>query len=239
MAGDESKLNSESPDDAGRIERLDAFANLKRLIEKHRLTFLWFAEAWPESLEFKRLQRDRSARFRQQKTDPDGEFLFGVRAFLEEYLNRVVAHYELTFKPGTAHANAEDQKCQELIESRGTWWQLDENACCHLDESATAVLEACRQVARLSACGSVAAILRTVRTALYDGDKTRWERFVRWEYLERLDAAIDELSRADLEGQFDSLGQQRHDKESVRRPGESSRFWRGCRGSEVPIVRRA
>lgn len=178
--------------------------DIQRLLEKHRLIFLYFAaprrqnplhrgEPW-ETVNERDLPNIPT-----DEIDSEGEFLFSHRRRLEGFAQAAIAKF------GTGEGNVPRVMDQSgtVVEVEGgsrPYWVLDEHACLYLEESADAILDACRRAMNGNSCRPHVRLLIEVKGVLRDEGMTKWysANLVRWRYLMRLDETIHALKTADF-----------------------------------------
>lgn len=179
-------------------------AELLRAVEKHRLTFLYFARPVrrnPTSQAFWERLDDRhlpDGKIPSDDIEGTGEFLFRHRNVLDRFAQAAVSR----FGSGKGRKPSRPDVDGKPIEIEGgsyPVWDLDADDCVYLDESASAVLAASTQLVRFDS--KLSEVARQARFAAYDEGCQRWyaDSRVRWEYLERLDACIQAMKNAEFE----------------------------------------
>jgi len=179
--------------------------NIQRLLEKHRLMFLYFAvprrrnplnrnEPW-ETVNERDLPSIPAA-----EIDSDGEFLFAHRRSLESFAHAAIGRF------GTDEGNKPrimDESGTVVDVEGGSYphWVLDEPACLYLEDSADAILDASRQAMRRYPGQPTSRLIRQVQSVLRDAGKTKWysSNLVAWSYLMRLDETVHALKLADFD----------------------------------------
>lgn len=184
---------------------VQSLETIRRLLEKHRLIFLYFAvpkriNPMNRENQWETLRDDKFPQIPSEEIDSEGEFLFVHRRKLENFAQAAVGQF------GTGLGNKprimnESGKVVDLEGGSHPFWMVDETACVYLDESADTILEACRAAVRRSADRLVSRFMQRIRTALHDEGQTKWyaSNLVRWSFLMRLDEALHALKHAEFE----------------------------------------
>lgn len=204
-----------------------ALCALQRVVEKHRLMFLYFAR--PErrnpanqSNPLETVYRDQlpGGRIPTDAIDGAGEFLFKYRWLLDQFAQTAVGQ----FGPGIG-AKPTVYRDGAFVQVEGgslPVWSLDDVACIHLEQSADAILDACKVMAKLGAVKRYQALIKRVRHIIHDEGQSKWYSsvLVQWEYLSRLDELITDIKAAELDFEANaSIGDSR---ESVALPSPNS-----------------
>lgn len=177
---------------------------IRRLLEKHRLIFLYFAvpkRVNPLNREspWETLRDDKFPQIPTEDIDSEGEFLFVHRRKLETFAQAAVGQFGtgLGNKPRTM---SESRKVVDVEGGSYPYWTLDETACVYLDESSDTIMQACRDAIRRRADQLISGVLQRIKLALYDEGQTKWyaSNLVRWSYLMRLDDALHALKHAEF-----------------------------------------
>lgn len=199
--------NSQEDADMAVTKSLDV---LRRLLEKHRLMFLYFAtpqrvnplnhDSWWEGL-----RRDQLPNIPPEKIDSEGEFLFTYRRTLETFAQTALRQ----FGTGPGDKPRVMDTSGKVVDVEGgshPYWALDGIACVYLEDSADKILEACRDTLQCRADQTISSIVEQTILVLHDEGQTKWyaPNLVRWSYLMRLDEALHALKRAEFEVSFRS-----------------------------------
>jgi hypothetical protein len=190
-----------------------AFETVRNLLEKHRLTFLYFAapkqfdpSLTGNSLETVTLEPEEFRKFDVGKVDENGDFLFTYRRRLEQFAQACFRRF------GSGQGNKprvplEDDTIVEVEGGTLPFWRLDEVACVHLEESADQILSAMRDATRKKFGRLLQRFIPAIKLSLHDANKPKWyaSDSVRWEYLSQIDAILHELRTFEL-GDPDSSG---------------------------------
>jgi hypothetical protein len=187
---------------------VQALGYLLTAIEKHRLTFLFFA--LPKRLKGKNvgwetLYRDDLPRSRitTDDIDAEGEFLFRHRFALDQFAQTAIG----AFGPGEGfkpHELTSDGKWIDVDGSGFPVWSFDELACVYLEKTSDALFTACNPVALNDPRRQFRQLLAKVAAAAHDSRQPKWysSMLVSWGYLAQLDEAILAVKRA-LAGVYD------------------------------------
>jgi hypothetical protein len=169
-----------------------------RLLQKHRLMFLYFAvpgQVNPLAGDERslRIQDHYLPKIPPDKIDADGEFLFAYKRSLEIYAQAAIAKFGS--EEDLPRHMLPDGTIVEIEGSSVPYWNIDEVACAHLEESADEVLEACRHLHTTDMNSVFASAIAQVSSVLRDKDCTKWyaSKLVSWTYLPRLDETLESL----------------------------------------------
>ena len=185
----------------------DALASLCQTVEKHRLTFLFFARPQRRNPMvqgdcWERLSRYElpDERIPIESIDSDGRFLFTFSAVLDTFAQAAVSR----FGPGNGAkptALATDGSWVEVDGGSLPFWCLDECGCRYLEESSDALLDACKVLLRVDESRQFHGLARQVRNIAHDEGQSRWYSsvLVRWKYLAALDELISRLKAAPID----------------------------------------
>jgi hypothetical protein len=185
---------------------VQALETVRRLLEKHRLIFLYFAvpkriNPLNHESQWETLRDDKFPQIPSEDVDSEGEFLFIHRRRLETFAQAAVGQFGTGVgnKPRTM---SESGKVVDVEGGSYPFWMLDETACVYLDESADTILEACRDAIRRRADQLFSGLVQRIKLALFDEGQTKWyaSNLVRWSYLMRLDNALHALKHAEFGG---------------------------------------
>ncbi len=201
----------------------DALARLLRVVEKHRLMFLFFGlpkqlkgrnHGW-ETLHADDLQRSQIP---HDDIDAEGEFLFRHRFTLEQFAQTAIS----TFGPGEGFKPCELTSDGKQIEIEGgslPYWSFDELACGYLEQSSDALLACCKLVISNDPAPQVRQLVQRVANVTHDSGQSKWysSMLVRWGYLAQLDEVVlaikkslagldDDNSTVDVEGTAEQRG---------------------------------
>jgi hypothetical protein len=192
-------------DEMGRDANVQAVEKVRRLLEKHRLMFLFFAT--PKRINplnhascWETIREDRYPRIPVDDIDSEGEFLFVHRWKLETFAQAAVAQ----FGTGVGSKPRIMDECGNIVDVEGgshPIWELDEAGCVHLNESANEILEACRNAMRNGTDRLLSRFLQRIQSSLYDEAQTKWYacNHVRWSFLMRLDDTLHAIKLAEFE----------------------------------------
>ena len=169
-----------------------------RLLQKHRLMFLYFAvpgQGNPLAGDERslRIQDHYLPKIPPDKIDADGEFLFTYKRSLEIYAQAAIAKFGS--EEDLPRHMLPDGTIVEIEGSSVPYWEIDEVACAHLEESADEVLEACRHLHTTDVNSVFASAIAQVSSVLRDKNCTKWyaSKLVSWTYLPRLDETLESL----------------------------------------------
>ena len=184
----------------------EALCSLQRVVEKHRLTFLYFARPErrnPANLSSPRESLDQDqlpdGRIPAEAIDSAGEFLFKYRWHLERFAQTAVSQ----FGPGVG-ANPTEYRDGTFVEVEGgsrPMWLLDDISCIYLEQSADAILDACKAMTKVDTRRQYQALVKKARQTVHDEGQAKWYAsvLVRWEYLSRLDRLITDIKAAEID----------------------------------------
>jgi hypothetical protein len=184
---------------------VQALESIRRLLEKHRLIFLYFAvpkrvNPLNHDSQWETLRDDKFPQVPSEDIDSEGEFLFLHRRKFENFAQAAVGQFGtgLGNKPRTMN---ESGKVVDVEGGSYPFWMLDETACVYLDESADKILEVCRKAVRHGSDRLLSRFVQRIKLALHDEGQTKWyaSNLVRWSFLMRLDDALHALKLAELE----------------------------------------
>ncbi|MCK4626281.1 MAG: hypothetical protein KAV00_13265 [Phycisphaerae bacterium] len=195
-----------------RIE--EALDGLLAAVEKHRLTFLFFANAKrknPSNRDdrWETLCRDERPEHRIPTDDIDnkGQFLFRHRLALDLFAETAVGRFGLGEgrKPSVL---VKDGKWVEVEGGSLPFWSLDEGGCSYLEGSSNAILNACKTVAGKDLSGRLRSLVNRIIAVTHDNDQPKWYSSlgVRWRYLSDLDEVILAIKKARVVYPDDSGG---------------------------------
>lgn len=169
-----------------------------RLLQKHRLMFLYFAapgQINPMAGDERsmRIQDHLLPKIPPEKIDSAGEFLFTYKRAFEIYAQACVAKFGS--EEDLPRRMLLDGTIVEIEGSSVPYWTIDEVACAHLEESADDLLEACRHLLTADTNASFALAVSKVSSVLRDRDCTKWyaSKLVSWKYLQRVDEVLEFL----------------------------------------------
>ena len=187
-------------------QETEAFEHVRNLLEKHRLTFLYFAvpkqfnplatgNAWQQDT----LQSDKFPKFTSDEIDDEGEFLLTHRRRLEKF---VQACYR-QFGSGTGSKPRVLTDEGTVVDVEGgslPAWYIDDGACVYLEESADRILASMRDAVRKRCSRLLQGFIPAIRLSLHDDGRSKWYASVpvRWEYVSQLDSILHELRTAEL-----------------------------------------
>ena len=176
-------------------------------IEKHRLTFLYFAGAErinpsiPPNGRKDALNKDdlRHNEIPVKDIDNNGDFLFKYRHIMDGFAQKAVSQFGTAgTKPKTM---TRDGKFIDIEGGSYPFWRLDEIACEYLEKTGDAILEACKQLLEIDTTEVCHALSEQAMNVIHDNDQPRWYSsvLVKWEYLLRSDEAIASLKKGQQE----------------------------------------
>jgi hypothetical protein len=188
----------------------DALDGALNIVEPHRLLFLYFAEAHrinPLSTQGTCGIRDTVHKDKISgwdvlvaDIDDDGGFLFRNRIVLERFAQTVVRQFGsgIGCKPCVP---GPDGHSLEVEGGSMPYWSIDEEIASYLEESADAIIEACRHLRSKDVAARFRSLITSIIDVAHDNDQPRWyaSGYVHWEYLSRLDSAILAIKRAAIE----------------------------------------
>ncbi len=204
----------------------DAIEHLLRVVEKHRLTFLYCAcpqrmnPSVPKSRvsAWETVEEDSVCGWHEMTRDIDlnGDFLFRHRWVLEAYAQEAVARFG-TGEGCKPRILTDDGKWVDVMGGTLPLWSLEGDTCLELEDSSQAVLDACADVSDADTEGTLCYLIQQAMAVAHDKDESRWYASVgvRWGYLSELDGAIDAIRKARV-GRRDA---KEHD-------GDSAQSWR-------------
>lgn len=181
-------------------------ARLAIRLERHRLLFLFSAQAWrsnPRSVHRMSELNEHVDRNEIQgwqamtaSIDEAGQFLWTHQKALELYGRTALDRYgqDFTSKPvARGHGATHNEQ--------GFWvpcWILDPGASARLEDSSKAIKQACVSVAAIAHSAFTRQVVRAVLAAARPNRNSRWceEEVVEWEYLRQLDQAMFRLQQA-------------------------------------------
>ncbi len=205
----DSRESKRGPEEGGHpdLSIHSALSELQHALEKHRLTFLFFADAVRPALvdhsgPLERIRREEvhGGRIPPEAIDAEGRFLFEHQFCMNRFAQMAVSRFGLT--AGLPGNDTKEGKPVENDGSRHPWWEVDEVACLHLEATADMILNAAKMLARLNTQGGGYPLVRKARNLAHDHGQTRWlpVNGVRWEYLAELDELIRSVKLSDAEG---------------------------------------
>lgn len=169
----------------------EAIQRLEHALDRHRLTFLFFATAkrYNEMLRNSRHGMEEAVRKEDvlgyervmKDIDDEGEFLLRQRVYFERFAEKAIG----AFGPGEGGKPPGE-------ESTHPYWSLDEGSASYLQDTAQAILAAARDLDRADTARTCQDIVRTAINVAYDEGRSRWYSAIitRWKYLTRLDDAL-------------------------------------------------
>lgn len=187
-----------------------ALAVLIRTVERHRLIFLYFAQAkrinplavHSRSGTNERVIRDEVLGWKEmvQAINPDGEFLWTHRAVLDRYAEEAIQ----MFGPGEGMRAEQLGANGKRVPVKGgsmPYWIIDEGGTAYLEQSSDAILEACGNLAAVDPSKRIQDIVRASIAVAREQNHPRWYTSVAvaWKYLATLDEVIARLKRAKAE----------------------------------------
>lgn len=192
---------STAVDDRDVAEALDiGLSTLVHALDRHRLTFLFFAQAKrPRTVGATgqvglpdRVKRDDVRGWSDMVRDIDaqGRFLFTYRRVLDAFAEEAIS----TFGPGDGMPADTDKTARP-------YWIIDDGGPSYLEHTSNAILEACRDVAALDSAGQLADAIRATMTLAHPTNQSRWYSCVgvAWGYLSELDDLMVLLKRQRVE----------------------------------------
>ncbi len=185
-----------------------ALNGLLYAVEKHRLTFLYFVEAWRRNPmtrddDLEKVTRDDRPEFGIPVSpgivDSEGEFLLEYRYAMDAFALAAMDRFG-TGEGSKPVALTADREWVEIEGGGLPVWQLGEGGDFHLNESADAVLAACRSLAEADTGRHLRPLIQEARALTHHEGQARWQcsNLVRWEYLTKLDELILSLKLVDV-----------------------------------------
>lgn len=186
--------DSRNGDSAGTLH--EALEGLERALDRHRLTFLFFATAKRQNEELRGTRHGMNECVGKEDVlgydavmkdiDSDGDFLFRHRSFFEQFADKAVAE----FGPGKGLKPSGE-------ESTHPYWSLEEGSASYLQETAEAILAAARTVEQIDTNHVCTEIIQQAADVAYDDGRSRWYSAVitKWNYLSRLDDTLADARR--------------------------------------------
>jgi len=181
--------------DAG-ITLHDAIQQLEQALDRHRLTFLFFATAKRRNELLRNSRHGMEEAVRKDDMtgydrvmddiDDDGQFLFRQRVYFERFAEKAIG----AFGPGEGEKPPGE-------ESTHPFWSLDEGSASYLQDTAQGILAAARELDRTDSARTCKDIVRSAIDVAYDEGRSRWYSAIvtRWAYLTRLDDALAAVRR--------------------------------------------
>lgn len=187
--------NEKNPSKTKPAKSQKTLEKLLRLLEKHRLIFLYLAipkrkrghnKGW-ETLD----KEDRlDSKIPPEEVDKEGEFLFQYKWQLDLYAQRVTAH----FGPGKGSNPKEmvNGKLEDVEGGSYPYWTIDEIPCLFLEDSSDSLLKACREVTTLDTPSLYQSLVKTIVNLAHDEGQFHWNSsvLIKWDYLSKLDETI-------------------------------------------------
>jgi hypothetical protein len=182
-----------------------AVAILLRVLEKHRLTFLYFAGTYRRnSADWDEMWHSMKSpipdfSIPSEKIDSGGEFLFEYQWYFE----RVAQAAHSKYGTGEGSLPKTIGPSGEGIEIEGgslPYWKLDEDGCIYMEESVNDLIEGCRALIRLDRSRRLREIVDMVRAVMHDNNQKKWysSNLVKWSFLTSLDEAIHFIKMFEL-----------------------------------------
>ncbi|MCC6493490.1 MAG: hypothetical protein IT424_10760 [Pirellulales bacterium] len=174
----------------------EAVQKLEQALDRHRLTFLFFATAKRRNELLRNSRHGMEEAVRKddmmgydrvmEDIDDAGEFLFRQRVYFERFAEKAIG----AFGPGEGEKPPGE-------ESTHPYWSLDEGSASYLQDTAQGILAAARELDRADSARSCKDIVRTAIDVAYDEGRSRWYSAIvtRWAYLTRLDDALASVRR--------------------------------------------
>lgn len=192
VIGDASPQHKGQPPEANSTCTVqDALIGLERALDKHRLTFLFFATAKRRNEQLSDTRHGMNERVDKEDIlgfdavmkdiDSAGDFLFRHRSFFEQFADKAVGE----FGPGEGLKPSGE-------ESSHPYWSLEDGSASYLQETSENILASARTLERLDTDHICSDVIRKAADAAYDYGRSRWYSAVatHWEYLSRLDDAL-------------------------------------------------
>ncbi|RIK81903.1 MAG: hypothetical protein DCC68_07560 [Planctomycetota bacterium] len=176
--------------------RKEAIERLLHIVERHRLLFLFFAGAIrinPGQLGGRTGIRERVLHEDvrgydafMKSVDPDGNFLFQHRDFLDRYADEAVTQ----FGPGEGWKPKGDGATHP-------YWSIDDVGASYIEESADSIFEAVARLQEFDSSEEMQQLADQCLGIARDRNNPRWYScvIVRWIYLYELDQTIAEIKR--------------------------------------------
>lgn len=183
---------------------IEAFELVRTLLEKHRLTFLFFAAPKRSNplttrnhWELESMNKDKFPTIPSEDIDDEGEFLFAHQRKLERFAQAAVSQFGSGdgSKPRIMHESG------SIVEVEGgsfPFWTLDDGACVYLEESANRILTKMRESVRDQRASILSPFVSDIKKVLHDTGKSKWYAAdtVKWSYLSRIDSILYDLRTA-------------------------------------------
>ncbi len=183
-----------------------ALRGLLHAVEKHRLIFLYFTEAWrrnPMTRDdgWEKVTHEDRPEYGipVEAIDSEGDFLFEYRHAMEAFALAAMS----CFGAGAGSKPKAMVPGGGWVEIEGgdlPVWQLGEGGDLRLNDSADSILTACRALARADVGRHLSPLIQEARSLTHDEGQSRWHcsNFVRWKYLTKLDELIRSLKLVDV-----------------------------------------
>ena len=94
-----------------------------------------------------------------------------------------------------------DGRALEIQGGSLPYWSIDAETANYLEESADAIMEACKHLRSLDRTDRFQSVITAAIEVAHDDNQARWyaSGYVHWEYLSHLDIAVLAMKRAKLE----------------------------------------